>query len=109
MATFKKGMMLGGLLGLGLMWLNTTKKGKAMRDEMLGQAADLYADIKEKVLQSDAWENMTKNKYMAMVEEAVETYAVKNGLADKVKGIITQLLATQWKTLEKEVKKKKKK
>ena len=40
MGTFKKGLFFGGLLGAGLMWLNTTKQGRELRENMLNYAAD---------------------------------------------------------------------
>lgn len=99
---------MGGLLGAGLTWMSTTKKGKEMRGQILEYSADVYADVKEKVMASDAWDNMTKSKYVAMVNEAVEKYAGKTGMADSLKGIVVKLVNSQWKELQSEQKKKKK-
>ncbi len=108
MGRFNKGIFLGGLLGASMMWMSTTKKGKEVRDKLLDQAADIYLDLKDKAMASEAYGKMTKNEYVKMVQEAVDKYAVKNGLADKTKKMMTKLVSTQWANLQKEMKKKKK-
>ena len=96
MGRFKKGLFLGGLMGAGLMWLNTTKKGKEMRDQIVDQAADVYALVKQKVEQSGALEDLNKNKYVKMVKEAVDKYAVQTGMADDAKKMVMKLVNAQW-------------
>jgi len=97
MGKFKKGVFFGGLLGAGLMWLNTTKKGKEFRGDMLDYAADVYVDVKRKIMESGAWEDMTKTKYVAIVRDVVDKYAVKNDLAQNVKNTVVKLVSAQWK------------
>lgn len=97
MGNFKKGIFLGGLLGAGLMWLNATKKGKETRDKMLDYSADVYADVKEKVMASEGWDKMTKSKYYQLVEEAVNKYAVENDLVDSVRNMVEKVVKAQWK------------
>ncbi|MBI2436513.1 MAG: YtxH domain-containing protein [Candidatus Magasanikbacteria bacterium] len=97
MGNFKKGIFLGGLLGAGLMWLNATKKGKQTRDKMLDYSADVYADVKEKVMASEGWDKMTKSKYYQIVEEAVNKYAVENDLVDSVRNMVEKVVKAQWK------------
>lgn len=107
MGRFHKGLFLGGLLGAGLVWLNITPKGKEMRDKLVDHAAEVYADVKERVLSSEAWDKMTKQKYVAMVREVVDKYAVQTGLAVKAKEMIVKIVAGQWKLVQKELRKKK--
>lgn len=87
--------------------MNATKKGRAMRDTLLDQAADIYAEVKQRMLDSDAWDKMTKQKYVATVREVVDKYAIKNGLADNVKNMVVKIVAGQWKTIQAELKKRK--
>ncbi len=108
MGKFKKGVVFGGMLGAGLMWLNTTKKGREVRDSLLDHAAIVYGQVKEKVIESDDWETMTKNQYVTMVMDIVDHYAIQNGLSDQVKGMVIKLVTAQWKNLKKEVQKPKK-
>jgi len=95
-------------LGASMMWMSTTKKGKEIKEKLLDQAAEVYLDLKDKVVSSDAYDKMTKNEFVVMAQQAVDKYAVRNGLADKTKKMMTKLVSTQWANLQKELKKKKK-
>ena len=105
MGKFKKGLFFGGLLGAGMMWLNTTKKGKELRDEMLDHAAEVYVDLKDKVLASEKYKNLSKHEYIKMAHELVNKYAIDNGLAENVKKMVEKLVVAQWKNLKGEMKK----
>lgn len=102
MGRFKKGLFLGGLIGAALMWLNATPKGKEMREKMMFQANDLYAQLKESLKQLDG---PTKEMYDALVERAVEEYAAKKEMAMEIKDQLIKELKKRWKDLEKEIKK----
>ena len=106
MGRFKKGLFVGGLLGAGLVWLNTTKKGRETRDQILDHAATVYSKVELEIKDSDAWKNMTKSKYVAMVKENVDKYALENGMAKKVKDMVVKLLNNQWGRLKSEMGKK---
>lgn len=106
MGKFKKGLFLGGLLGASMVWLNTTKKGREVKGKLLDQAADIYLDLKDKVMQSQALDKLSKQDFVVMVKEAVDKYAVQNGMADKVKNMVTKLISTQWNNLQKELQKR---
>lgn len=97
MGTFKKGLMLGGILGAGLMWLNATTKGRAMRDELLKHAERVFEEVKK----SKQWEKLTKNQYVKAVEDAVNRYAVENDLSDSVRDMVEKLVKSQWKNAKK--------
>ncbi len=105
MGKFKKGMFLGGLLGAGLVWLSTTKKGKEMREEMLDHAAEVYVGLKDKVMASEEFKNLTKNQYVKLATEAVNKYAIDNGLAENVKNMVVKIVSAQYKNLKGEIKK----
>ncbi|HAZ28599.1 MAG TPA: hypothetical protein DCY48_02375 [Candidatus Magasanikbacteria bacterium] len=106
MGKFKRGLIMGGLLGAGLMWLNTTKHGKETKEKILSYAGDVYDDVKQKIAASNAWEKMTKNAYVTMVKDAVKKYANTYQLSEHVQSLITTLVSSQWNTLKKEMKKK---
>ncbi|OIO18495.1 MAG: hypothetical protein COY69_00085 [Candidatus Magasanikbacteria bacterium CG_4_10_14_0_8_um_filter_32_14] len=97
MGKFKNGLFFGGLLGAGLVWLNATKKGKEVRDELLNNAASVYTDVKEKILASEGWDKMTKTKYYKFVEQTVNKYAVENDLLDSMRDMIEKVVKAQWK------------
>ncbi len=102
MGTFKKGLFFGGLLGAGLMWLNTTKRGRELRDNMVDYAADVYAEVKKKITSSKGWRQLSKNEYVRTVEEVVNNYAVEHDLPDKVRDVVEKVVKAQWKKLKEE-------
>lgn len=105
MGKFNKGLFLGGLLGAGLMWLSTTKKGKEVREQMLDHAAEVYVKIKKEVLNSSQYQDLSKNKYVQLVKEYVDKYAVENGLAENVKNMVVKVVTSQWSKLREDLKK----
>lgn len=109
MGNFKKGALFGGIVGAALVWLNTSKKGKAYRDQLLEHAGSVYADIEAKVKESDTMEHLTKNKYVSMVKEVVDKYAIQNGLAESTKDAIIRLVSSQWGAVNKKAKTSKRK
>ena len=102
MGKFKKGLFLGGLLGAAAMWLNSTPKGKEMREKLMGQANDLYGQLKDSIKQL---EGPTKEMYDALVERAVEEYGSKIEMATDMKNQLVRELKKRWKDLAKEMKK----
>lgn len=102
MGKFNKGLVLGGIIGAAFMWLNTTKKGKQKKEQLVTYASDIYDDIKKKALTSKEWKKMTKSAYVKMVLSAVDTYAKKYTLPASLKNMLTRLLLAQWERLKKE-------
>ena len=102
MGKFNKGLLLGGLLGAAVTWLNVTPKGKEYRDKLLGHADALYGQIKESLKQLDG---PTKEMYDALVERAVAEYADKKEIALDMKGKLVKELKKRWCNLQNELKK----
>lgn len=100
MGNFKRGLLLGGLVGAVTMWLNATPKGKEMRAKLLAHLEPLYNELKSSIKQLDG---PTKEMYNALVERAVEEYGAKKELADDMKMILVKRLKKKWAQLEKEV------
>lgn len=99
MGRFKSGLLFGGLLGAGLMWLSVTKKGKEVREQILDHAAVVYPKIKAQVLASDQYKKLNKNQYVKLVKEYVDKYAIENGLAESVKNMVVKVVSAQWRKL----------
>lgn len=106
MGRFKKGLLFGGLLGAGLTWMATTKKGREVRDQILDHGAQVYTDMAEKLKASGAMDKMTKSTFVKEVRSYVDKYAVDNGLADDVKEMVVKLVGSQWKRIQSELKKR---
>lgn len=105
MGKFKKGAFLGGLLGAGLMWLGTTKKGREVREKMMDHAGEVYADVKAKVLDPKTMKQLNKNQYVKLVKSKVDKYAKKNKMAGSAKKSVEKLVASQWPKIKRELKK----
>lgn len=96
MGKFNKGVLFGGLLGAGLMWLNTTKKGRTLRDEIVSHAADVYERVRLEVHNSKQFKHLSEHEYVQAVQKVVETYAIEHALSSKVKAVVAQLVAKEW-------------
>lgn len=103
MGRFNKGIFLGGILGASLVWMSATKKGRQVREELFDHAAVVYAQVKDKLLASDAWKNMSQSEYAATVKEIIDKYAVKTGLAKEMKAIVERMVRSQWKNMRKKM------
>lgn len=106
MGKFKKGLFMGSVLGAGLMWLMGTKKGKEVRDQLLDHAARMYEDLREDILSSDAYKNMTKNKYTALVKEKVDNYIDEHPALEDLKDTAVKMLVAQWNGLKEDIEEK---
>lgn len=106
MGRFNKGVFLGGILGLGLAWMTLTPNGRKTRDAVVDNATRVYEEVKKRLMESGAWEHVTKQKYIAMVREVVDKYAIQTGLAEKTKDILVKVVGSQWHRMQKEVKKR---
>ena len=108
MGKFNKGLLFGGVLGAGFMWLTVTKKGRETREQLFDHAAMVYSQVKDQLLASDAWKKMNKNEYVAMVKEAVDKYAIHSGLAPGLKDFLVKIISTQWENIKEQLPKEKK-
>src|SRR3989344_7651710 len=103
MGKFKKGLLLGGIIGAGATLMSTTKKGKAISEQLLDNAAEVYIELQEKISKSKTWKDMKKKDFVVMAEELMDKYAIKNGLAEKTKKTLIKLVSTQWDNLQAEL------
>ncbi|MCB9798608.1 YtxH domain-containing protein [Candidatus Nomurabacteria bacterium] len=107
MGKFKKGFLFGALMGAGMMWMGATKKGRESRDRLLEAASDVYVDVSEKLRNSDAYKNLSKQKFVKLVSETVDRYAKDHPSLEHGKDMIVKLVSTQWKNIRQELKKRK--
>lgn len=109
MGKVTKGLVLSGMVGAGIAWLMTTKKGKELREQALDYAADVYERVYETVLESEAYAKLSRSKYLALVKEVATNYAKEKGVGENVRAMIVKLVNAQWGNIEKEVKRSKRK
>ena len=95
-------MWLGSLLGAGLIWLNTTKKGQELRDQALGHAEQVYDRVKERLQGSETWDKLSRSRFGEVVSEVADEYSREHGLGENVKRIVVRVVNSQWGHLRKE-------
>ena len=98
MSKLKKGLVIGGILGGALAWLNFTTKGKEYRAKLFNHLEPLFGEIK---LSLKKLEGPTREMYEALVERAVEEYATRKELAIDMKNNLIRELKKKWKEIEK--------
>ncbi|HYE59730.1 MAG TPA: YtxH domain-containing protein [Candidatus Kapabacteria bacterium] len=103
---FNKGLFVGGLVGAALVWLNATKKGKAVRDEVLDHAANVYDQVKERIMATDTWTTLSQSKYAAIVQDVVDSYARDRGLGENIRNMVDIIVRKQWRPMKREMKKR---
>ncbi len=101
MGKFNKGLVLGGVLGAALVWLNVTPKGKELRAKVTQHFEPLFNQLKDSLKQL---EGPTREMYDALVERAVEEYAAKKEIATDLKIALVRELKKRWKDVEAELK-----
>lgn len=101
--SFKKTFLLGGLLGAGLMWLSTTKKGKELREQAIEYAQEVYNRTKKEVKQSGGWDTFTRTKFNSLVEDVTNKYADEIGMAKHVTKVVAKMVESQWNRLRNEM------
>lgn len=106
MSRFKRGMIVGGLVGGFLVWLHTSKNGQATRKEIKRHTSEIFARVREQVLASGAWETLEKNKYMDHVRDMVDRYIVETGLATDMKAVLVTIVGAYWRILHGEIKRR---
>lgn len=108
MGKIKKTLFVGSIMGAGLIWLTSTKKGKEVRDQLLDEAAAIYEDVKNKILSSGVAKKVSKSQYTQMVRDAVEKYSKGKKIMAPLKALVIEMILAQWDSLRDEVEKTKK-
>lgn len=106
MGRLKNGLLVGGLLGAGLTWLMTTKKGREIRSQLTAYAAEVYGDVKERVLATETWQTLSKTNYLQIVQDTVDAYVARHPAAAHLRDLIVKLVSAQWSNLKSEMKEK---
>jgi len=94
-------MFFGSMIGAGMTWLFTSKKGKETREHLLDHASEIISMIQSEVKGSKQWKKLSKGEYTKMVEKKVDAYIKKNKLAKQAKGMLVKLVGSQWENLKK--------
>lgn len=105
MGKFKRGLFLGALLGAGSVWMNTTKRGREIRDQIIDAAADAYVKLKKELLDSKRVKELTKHEYVKKVDTFVTAYARKHKMQAEVANRVKKILVAQFKRMKADLQK----
>ncbi len=99
---FKKGLILGGLLAVGVaVGFAMTKEGKELTEELQKDLKVLAKKLKKNLNQL---EDVTKENFDELVGSVVEEYAAKKEMASDAKKSLIGALQKKWHEMEEEYK-----
>lgn len=90
---FKKGLIIGGLLGGILVAFGMSKKGKELREKALEYSQELYNEVKKRALE---WGETTRESYDELVRRVVEEFARRKEMALDMKDMLAERLQEKW-------------
>lgn len=97
------GLAAGAALGLAAGLFLQSRKGKELTRDAMKKAQLLQKQVQKKINESGV---MTKEKYEEVVDHVVKYYTKSKDIAAKEIPQVRKFLLDQWKTIEKELKKK---
>lgn len=100
MGKFNKGFIVGGLVGVLVMWLGVTPRGKELRAKAAEHLGPLTNEIKESLRQL---EGPTREMYDALVERIVAEYSAKKELALEIRYRLVREMKKRWFEIEHDV------
>ncbi len=92
-STFKKGMLLGGLVGGTIVGLLMTEKGRMLRRNLQSDILELSKQIQ---MRTKEFGDTTQEMYEELVDTAVEEYVKRKDMALEMKDIIIRELKRKW-------------
>jgi gas vesicle protein len=103
MNKFNKGLFLGGLLGAGAMWLNTTENGRDLRKKFIEHVENVYKLLKDKIQQTESYQELSRQDFKELLNEIAEKYADRKNLSNMTKKIIVEVINKHWEGIEAEI------
>jgi gas vesicle protein len=97
---FKKGFLLGSLVGGALVALGFSKKGKEWQAKVAEHSQELYKELRSKVLELGEG---SREVYVEMVRRATDEFAKRKELAREAKDMLVSKLHDKWDELQAEV------
>lgn len=96
---FKKGLILGGLLGVASLVGLAIKKFRTqdLTEEMQSDLKDLSKKLKKKLSEM---EDITKEEFTKMVNAVVDEYSNKKTMAEEAKNLLMAVLLDKWQEME---------
>lgn len=96
---FKKGLVIGGLIGGTLIALAQTKKGRELRLRAMRSAEEIFGELQREVGEIAA---VSMEKFNELAERAAEEYIKKKNMALEMKDTIKERLQEKWHEMQRE-------
>ncbi len=99
---FKKGLLLGGILGAAaLLGFTMTKKGKKFEETVHQKVQDQFKEVTNELKKRlSELQDITQAKFNSLVETIVKEFAKKKALALDIQKNFIQSLQDQWTEVE---------
>lgn len=95
---FKKGLLLGSILGAAaLVSFSMTKKGEELSEDLQNGVKELTKKLKKQIAH---FEDISKEKYEELVAAVTDEYATKKSLAVDAKDKLVNALKSAWAEME---------
>lgn len=94
---------MGGILGAGLIWLTSTKKGKEVREQILDYSHDIYQKLEKKLRDSGVVGKISESMFVKRAKEMVDEYSEQKNIPAAMKAIVLQTVLSQWETFQKKM------
>lgn len=91
--SFKKGLLLGGIVGGTIVGLLMTEKGRMLRRNLQTDVHELFDQIQKRARE---FGDTTQEMYDELVDTAVEEYSKRKDMALEMKDIIINELKRKW-------------
>lgn len=97
---FKKGLVLGSILGGLAVALGMSKKGKELQSKAADHAQELYKEVQAKMAELG---DSSKELYADLVKRSVDEFAKRKGMAIEMKEDIVERLRAKWNEMQMEM------
>jgi gas vesicle protein len=97
---FKKGLVLGGILGGLAVAFGMSKKGKELQNKAADYAQELYKEVQAKMAELG---DSSKELYADLVKRSVDEFAKRKGMALEMKEDIVEKLRDKWNEMQMEM------
>lgn len=95
---FKKGLLLGGILGVASIIGYVVKKhGPEITEEIQDELKTISKKVKKKLMEM---EDVSKEKFSEMVQQVTEEYGEKKHLPEKIKELVKTMVLEKWTEME---------
>lgn len=90
---FKKGLLVGGVVGGLIVGLGMSKKGREMQQKAVEYSQELCKELRNKMIE---WGEISKDMYKDLAHRAVEELGKRKEMAVGMKDMVVDRLEDKW-------------